>query len=439
MIQMTRVCIAMAGTLLFSTSVLGANWEQWRGPHFDGSTPESNLPENLDTKANLAWSTEMPGPSCATPVISGDRIFFTALDKNTKKLLALCATKTDGKILWSKEVGYGNVVNQRNDMASPSPITDGKAVWFYYGTGDLVAFDFAGTQLWARNIEKDFGKFHMQWISSASPLLFKGKLYIPVLHRDVPLPSRGAAPSAAGTPADSYLLCVDPMTGKDLWRVIRPTDALDESHEAYTTPLPIEVGGKTQIVIVGGDFVTGHDAENGKELWRTENYNPSKSRTYRTVASATAGDGLVFASPPKHGPMFAIQPGDGESHDAKFAWKSTDVTTDVCVPLYYRGLLYVLDGDGKNPLHCLDPKTGQKKWSVDLGGNAVFRASPTGADGKIYCMNEKGDVLVVSALDGKILSRQSLGTDSPSRASIVVSEGHIFVRTGDHLYAFGSK
>ena len=436
---MTRACIAMAGVMLLSTSVRADNWAQWRGPHFDGSTAETHLPDALDVKSNLAWSTEMPGPSCATPVVFGDRIFFTALDKSTKKLLALCAGKGDGKILWSKEIGYGNVSNQRNDMASPSPITDGKTVWFYYGTGDLVAFDYTGTQRWARNLEKDFGKFHMQWISSASPLLFNGKLYVPVLHRDVPIPSRGAGPSATAAPSESYLLCVDPATGKDLWRIIRPTDALDESQESYATPLPIEVGGKSQIVIVGGDFVTGHDPDNGKELWRTPNYNPSKSRTYRTVASACAGDGLVFASPPKHGPMFAVQPNGGESTEAKLAWQSKEVTTDVCVPLFYQGLLYVLDGDGKNPLHCLNPKTGEKKWSVDLGGNAVFRTSPTGADGKIYCMNEKGDVLVIAALDGKILSRQSLGTDSPSRASIIVSDGQIFVRTGDHLYAFGKK
>ena len=309
---MTRACIAMAGVMLLSTSVRADNWAQWRGPHFDGSTAETHLPDALDVKSNLAWSTEMPGPGCATPVVFGDRIFFTALDKSTKKLLALCAGKGDGKILWSKEIGYGNVSNQRNDMASPSPITDGKTVWFYYGTGDLVAFDYTGTQRWARNLEKDFGKFHMQWISSASPLLFNGKLYVPVLHRDVPIPSRGAGPSATAAPSESYLLCVDPATGKDLWRIIRPTDALDESQESYATPLPIEVGGKSQIVIVGGDFVTGHDPDNGKELWRTPNYNPSKSRTYRTVASACAGDGLVFASPPKHGPMFAIQPNGGE-------------------------------------------------------------------------------------------------------------------------------
>lgn len=439
MTKTTRICIAMAAAMLLSTSVHAENWPQWRGPHFDGSTTETKLPETLDVKSNLAWSTEMPGPSCATPVIFGDRIFFTAFDKKTQKLVALCADKKDGKILWQKETGYGYATNQRNDMASPSPITDGKTVWFYYGTGDLAAFDYSGNPLWARNIEKDFGKFHMQWIYSASPLLFGGKLYVPVLHRDTPVPSRGAASSGSSAPADSYLLCIDPATGKDLWRVIRPTDALEESHEAYTTPLPIEVNGKPQIVIVGGDYVTGHDPDNGKELWRTQNYNPTKSHSYRTVASATAGDGLVFASPPKHGMMFAIQPNGGESTEAKFAWKSTEVTTDVCAPLFYEGKLYVLDGDRKNPLYCLDPKTGDKKWSVDLGGKSVFRSSPTGADGKIYCMNESGDVVVVAVADGKILSRQSLGTDSPSRASVVVSDGQVFVRTGDHLYAFGKK
>jgi outer membrane protein assembly factor BamB len=192
-------------------------------------------------------------------------------------------------------------------------------------------------------------------------------------------------------------------------------------------------------VIAGGDHVTGHDAETGKELWRTPTYNPTKVKSWRTVASACAGAGLVFASPPKRGPMFAIKPNGGESPEAELAWRSTEVTTDVCVPLFYQGLLYVLDGDRKNPLYCLDPKTGEKKWVVELGGPKVFRASPTGADGKIYCMNEGGDVWVVSAADGKVLDKQSLGSEKAARSSIVACEGQIFVRTADRLYAFGKR
>ena len=71
----------------------------------------------------------------------------------------------------------------------------------------------------------------MNWIYGSSPLLYGGKLYVQVLHRDVPV--RGPAD---GSPGDSYLLAVDPETGKDIWHIVRPSDALQETREAYTTP-----------------------------------------------------------------------------------------------------------------------------------------------------------------------------------------------------------
>jgi outer membrane protein assembly factor BamB len=439
----TRVSIAAAAALLLliaTPSARAEHWRQWRGPHFDGSSNETNLPDSLDPKS-AAWATPLPGSGSGTPVVFGDRIYLSALDKNTRKLLALSLNRADGKILWTKEIAEGAMRNERNDLASPSPITDGKTTWFYYGTGDLVAFDRDGNQLWARNIEKDHGRFNMLWIYSASPLLYNGKLYIPVLHRDVPPQRRGAAPSASA-PADSYLLCVDLTSGKDVWRVVRPTDAVQEAREAYTTPIPVEVNGKTQIVLMGGDYVTGHDPDDGHELWRFGSYNPGKVGHWRTVASACAGGGLIFCSPPKNGnrgeTFYAVKP-PGESGNAILAWKSGDFTTDVCVPLYYKDQLFVLDGDRKKLL-SLDPKTGDKHWTADLGGKPVYRASPTGADGKIYCMNEAGDVAVVSVADGKILDRQSLGSETaPSRSSIVAAEGQVFVRTADRLYAFAKK
>jgi outer membrane protein assembly factor BamB len=273
----------------------------------------------------------------------------------------------------------------------------------------------------------------MLWLESSTPLLLNGKLYIPVMHRDTS--ARGGDPSMAG----SYLLCLDAGTGSELWRVVRPTDAVEESREAYTTPIAIPVAGKTQIVLMGGDHVTGHDADTGKELWRTPTYNPTKITSWRTVASATYGDGLVYASAPKDGNLFAAVPNDGSAPQAKLAWTSKDVRTDVCAPLFYKGQLFVLNGDGKKTLYCLDPKTGDKRWSTDLGGRPVFRASPTGADDKIYCMNETGDVFVVSAADGKVLSKTSLNSESPARSTITAANGAMYVRTADRLYSFGKK
>jgi outer membrane protein assembly factor BamB len=432
--RLTRVFIAVTGSLLCSLPLRAENWAQWRGPQLNGSSPETNLPDKLDPKENLIWSTELPGPSCATPVTFGERIFVSSVDKTTQKLLALGVNRADGKILWSKPVGDSRH-NERNDLASPSPITDGKTVWFYYGSGDLAAFNLEGKPLWARNLQKDFGDFHYQWLYGASGLLYGGKLYVPVLHRDRAVGSR----EAPAKPAESYLLCVDPATGKDIWRIVRPTDAVSESQEAYTTPITIEVNGRMQIVIVGGDHVTGHDADTGKELWRTPTYNPTKVASWRTVTSGTAGAGLIFASGPKGSPLFAVQPNGGESPDAPLAWTNPKVSTDVCAPLFYQGHVYVLNGDGKKTLYCLDPKSGEIQWAAELGGKQVIRTSPTGADGKIYCMNEAGDVWVVSAADGKVLDKQSLGTESPARSSIVVSDGWIFIRTADHLYAFGKK
>jgi outer membrane protein assembly factor BamB len=202
----------------------------------------------------------------------------------------------------------------------------------------------------------------------------------------------------------------------------------------------LEFEGRSEIILVGGDCVTAHDADTGKELWRAGGWDPSHQTAWRLVPSVTvdAADGLIFACAPKKGPVMAIHDGGhGDVSATAFAWKTTDFTSDVCVPLLYKGELFVLDGDAK-VLSCVDPKTGQKKWSGSLGGNAVFRASPTGADGKIYCMNENGDVWVLAADQFKVLSKTSFHVKQ-ARAAIAVTDGQVLLRTGDTLYAFGSR
>lgn len=83
----------------------------------------------------------------------------------------------------------------------------------------------------------------------------------------------------------SYLMAIDKMTGKNRWRVERPADALMESPDAYTTPALLRYGDKVEIVVSGGDYVTGHDPASGKELWRVGEMNPNKDRAYRRTAN----------------------------------------------------------------------------------------------------------------------------------------------------------
>ena len=412
----------------------GDEWPQWRGPHLNGSSDAKELPEKLDS-GNQAWAVDLPGTGSGTPIIWQDRIFVSCLDQKSSKLLAVCLSRKDGSVLWSKQVGLGYQKNDRNDTASPSPVTDGKMVWFYYGTGDLAAFDLDGNKKWARNLQKEYGPFNIQWIYASSPLLYDGKLYVQVLQRDVP-PHRGGG--ASGPPAESYLLAMDAATGKDLWKQIRPNDAVGESKESYGTPIPYSNDGRTEILLIGGDCVTAHDPQTGKELWRCGGWNPAKVEHWRMVCSPVGVDGLVIACPPKGGAVFAIKDGGGgDVTSTNVAWKNPELSTDAAVPLVYKDHLYVLNGD-KKVLFCADPKSGKVTWSVPLGGRSVLRASPTGADGKIYLMNEAADVWVISADAGKILSKASLEGRN-NHATVAVVDGTVFIRAGESggkLYSY---
>ena len=440
MIRHIIVATIVLLTAVASSTLRAENWPQWRGPNLNGSTSETGLPDNLDPKT-AAWTVAMPGPGAGTPIVYGDHVFVNALDAKEKSLLAVALDRKSGKILWQKECGQGFRTSGRSDMTSPSAITDGETVIFYFGTGDLACFDFQGNQKWARNIEQDHGQFNVQWLYGSSPLLYKGKLYVQVLHRNVS-PGRRGEPGPGASLADSYLLIIDPTTGKDIHKVIRPTAAKAESQESYATPVPYEgKGRRTEIILIGGDAVTGHDPETGAELWRGTGWNPQFITHWRHVPSVVIANDLAIACAPKNGPVMAWKPGgSGNVTDTHLAWRTTETTSDVCVPLYYRDNLYVLNGDGDKSLSLLDAATGKIKWSQPIKSRAVFRASPLGADDKIYCMNEAGETWVLSATEPKILSQSDLKSEgSAARASIVASQGNVFVRTGDKLYCFGKK
>jgi outer membrane protein assembly factor BamB len=418
--------------------LLAENWGHWRGPLYNGATTESNLPTNWSTTENIAWVAPMPGMSGATPVIWGDHIFVSSPDAD-KNLLLLCLSRKDGKVLWQKTVAVGDRSQGRNNMASPSPVTDGKRVVVMFATGDLAAYDFSGNELWSRNLCKDYGRFQYNFLYGSSPLLYEGKLYIQVLNRRPAPPLDKTAMD--GMPAgESYLFCADPETGKTLWRHVRPTDAREESQEAYSSPIPKALGnGKSEIIIVGGDCTTAHDAATGDELWRCGGLNSRNNSYWRIVPSPVVADGIIVSCAPKREPVFGIRDGGkGLVTDTHTAWSFREFTSDCVTPLYYAKKLFVLDGD-KQMMTCLDPLTGEKKWQGNMGTRDIFRSSPTGADGKIYCLSENGTVVILSAGDEfKILATIPMGGE-PVRSEIAVSDGQLFIRTMQSLYCVGKK
>lgn len=417
---------------------MAADWPQWRGPHFDGSSPEKNLPVKWSKTENVAWTLDLPGPGAATPVIWENHVFVSSTDRATRSLWAICAHRKTGLVMWKHKVADGYQKDDRSTFASPSPATDGKRVVFFYGNGDLVAFDFAGKKLWARNLQKDEGDFAFLWTFSTSPLLYEGKLYMQVLQRDVPVQGRGKKPSGI----ESYLLAMDPATGKTLWRQVRPSEAQAESLEAFSSPIPFEHGGRKEILVAGGDCISGHDPANGKEFWRWGTWNPQRIGHWRLVVSPAAGAGIVLACAPKGSPVYAIAAGaNGKLSDGDFAWKGDPqqgVTSDVPTPLFYDGDFFIWS-DVKKSLARVEPKNGNVKWTVKIPGSSKFEASPAGADGKVYGMNFKGEVVVVDASKGEILSTAAMGEegDDSTRSSIAIAAGQLFIRTNSKLFCVG--
>jgi outer membrane protein assembly factor BamB len=424
--------------LLLTVGVAADNWPQWRGPSFNGASAETNLPAEFSKTEKVKWSTELPGPSAATPIVWQEHVFVSSGDQAKKAMRALCLDRKNGKVLWNEETGLGYGLDDRSNFASPSPVTDGKIVVFYYGNGDLAAFDFSGKKIWSRNLGKDYGPFAFNWTYGSSPLLFDGKLFIEVIQRDVPVHGRGRADG----PIESYLLAMEPGTGKTLWKQSRPSEAHEESHEAYSTPMPFEHNGQVELVIVGGDCITGHSVKDGAELWRWGTWNPTRIEHWRLVPSPVSGAGVVLACAPKGSPIYAFKPGGkGSLDDSWIKWKSQEreVSSDVPTPLFYKGSFYVLNGD-RRTISRVDPATGKAQWTGDLESRIVIQSSPTAGDDKIYFQNFHGEVFVVAAADQfKLLSKAPMGDegDDSVRSSVAIAQGELFIRTGHKIYCIG--
>jgi outer membrane protein assembly factor BamB len=438
----------LRGTLLLVTLMgpltgLAADWPQWRGPAGNGSTPEANLPDSCDP-AQAKWTTPLPGASHATPVVWGGRIFLTSIERATKSVLGLCLDAADGRILWQQRLG-SDIKAPQNNGATPSPVTDGKHVWFLLGNGEMLALTPDGKPSWARNLVADHGNLCTKFGYSSSPLLWDGRLYLQFLRRGKPY----FGPPGTDQPLEPLVLALDPATGKTLWQHVRKTEAVDESCESYTTPVPFAHAARQELLIQGGDCISGHDPATGTELWRCD-YNPKRNPIWRLIPSpVTVGD-LVVASLPRGGPLWAIKAGaKGAVAPTDTAWIYDERTSDSGTPLVYQGLLYVLQSDKNDPwqrgsksspgifLLVIDPATGKEVGRCQLAKGGAWRASPTGADGKIYVMSEEGEVVVLAAgATPRILSRAAYD-DGPACATVTAASGCLFIRTASKLTCIG--
>jgi outer membrane protein assembly factor BamB len=418
--MLVRITQVFAIVILLVSIASADNWPQWRGPNLNGLSNEKNLPAQWTTEENVAWKLSMPGWSGSTPIVWRDRIFLNVADGND--IYLWCVDRAKGDLLWKKLLGSGNVKMRKQNMSSPSPVTDGKSVYVMTGTGLLKGFDFNGTELWSRDIQKDYGKFGLNWGYASSPLLFEDSLYVQVLH-------------GMKTDDASYVMRIDRKTGKTIWRVERPTNAIRESPDSYTTPGLLRYGKTVEIVISGGDCVTGHDPTTGKELWRANGLNPDNDPSNRIVASPVVFNDIIYA-PSRVSPLLALRGGGrGDVTSSHLMWSTTN-GPDVPTPVTDGKYFYIVNDRGI--VWCLDAKTGAEVYGHQRIKPGTYSASPVLADDKVYITNEDGLTTVIKAGPKfEVLAENALNDYCLS--SPAISDGQIFIRTAQHLYCIGKK
>jgi len=407
-------------TISLASLTAAENWPQWRGPSLNGVSGETGVPFTWSTTENVTWKLVLPAWSGSTPIIWGDRIFLNVAEGGN--LYLWCVDRKDGTVLWKQFLSDGDNKQRKQNMSSPSPVTDGRHVWVMTGTGILKGFDFVGKEIWARDVQQDFGPFGLNWGYASSPLLHGDALYVQVLH-------------GMKTDDPSYVMRLDKMTGETVWRVERPTDAIRESPDAYTTPALLQYDGKTEIVITGGDCVTGHDPETGKELWRANGLNPLNETNYRIVASPVVQGDIIYA-PTRERPLLALRAGGrGDVTESHRLW-SFEHGPDVPTPVSDGKYFYVVNDRGI--MWALDAESGEEIWGQQRVTPGTYSSSPVLADGKIFVTSEDGLTTVVRAGEKfEILAENSL--DDYSLSSPAISEGQIFMRTAGHLYCIGKR
>ncbi|MBY0587693.1 PQQ-binding-like beta-propeller repeat protein [bacterium] len=419
---MKRCDVMTTLVLLASASVGWADhWPTWRGPSGDGISTETGLATTWDGPKSARWRLELPGPGGSTPVIWGDKIFLTSADKGN---LVLLAADTNGKLLWKEVVSSGDqpVRGDEGNMASPSPVTDGKHVWAMFGNAKLTCRDFTGKDVWTVDLQERYGKFDIAFGVTSTPILHGDHLYLQCMYT-------GA----------SYILCLDSKTGKEIWKHDRPSDAIEECEHSYASPFLYRDAKHEYLLAHGADYISAHQLSDGAEIFRCGGLNGKEKAynpTLRFVSSPVGGEGLIVVPSAKKGPVLGLSPeakGNITATDEGHLWRLPNNTPDVPSPLIHEGIVYLCSEDGV--LTTLDAKTGKQIYRERIEPGR-YRASPLFADGKIYFVSRKGTVYVVQAgREFKLLAKNAM--DEEVSSSLAVADGIIYVRTFNALYAVG--
>lgn len=444
------------------------DWPQFRGPNGTGVAEGSALPAEFSATKNVVWKTSVPFAR-SSPVVTADRVFLTATEGD--KLITFALDRKTGKVLWRREVTRARhmPLYKANDGASPTPVSDGKNVYAFFGELGLISYGPDGKERWRLPL----GPFNSFYGMGGSPVLAGNTLVMVCDHR-----------------TDSFIVAVDARDGKVLWKKNR------SNFEAYSTPAVYKPkDGPTQIIVLGSNSVDSYSLDKGERLWwvsRIGSYPKGVPVLGTDVVYVTADGGEQPFLPPfdetlkqydkdkdqkvsreemkafaealehfgwldansdgyvereehefirnstvmGHGVTAIRLSGQGDLTSSNVVWNVKKAYPSIPAPLIYRGVMYLMKEGGI--VSSLDPASGQVlKQGRTPNALEEYYASPVAADGKIFVVSASGKVTVLKAdAQWEILSTGDLGEEV--WATPAIAGNNLYIRTRNALYSFGA-
>jgi outer membrane protein assembly factor BamB len=407
-------------TLPFHFATLHAQWPQFRGPDGTGISSSANLPLTWGEGKNVRWKTPVHGRAWSSPVVLGNQIWVTTATQDGRELFAVALDRDSGKILFDLklfQVATPQYAHPFNTYASPTPAIEPGRVYVTFGSPGTAAIDTkTGKVIWER---RDFVCNHFRGAGS-SPIIFGDLL---LMHFD-------------GSD-HQFVVGLDKRTGKTVWRTERSVDFQDLTPEGkpkadgdfrkgFATPQIVMVDGRPVMVSIGSKAIYGYDPLTGKELWRV-----IERGSHSPGARPVAGHGLVYVPMGfDAAQLLAVRPdGKGDVAASHVAWRFGKGAPSKPSVLLVGDMIFMVNDAGI--VGALDAKTGEMIWRARVDG--TYSASPLGAGGRIYAFSEDGKTTVFEAgREFKVLAENFL--EDGFMASPAVDGRSLYLRTRTHIY-----
>ena len=395
--------VAFAAATLAHRLAAG-DWTQFHGPNGDGVSAETGVPVRLEP-SSITWSIGLPGRGLSSPLIIGDKVLVTASSgARQDRLHVLCFRLSDGAPLWERQFWATGrtMTHEKIGAATPTPASDGKAIYAIFSSNDCVALDLDGRLLWFRGLGRDYPNASNSLGMSSSLVVVDG-VVVAMVEND----------------SESFTAGLDARTGLNRWKLDRPKKA------NWTSPVVLRSPGQpNRVLLQSSAGVTAVDPSTGKVAWEF-------SEGASTVPSLVVSAGRVVV--PANG-ITVLEPEVGAAKP-KSVWRSAQLRPGTASPVVVGDRLLTLNDGGI--LTCASLQDGKRLWQLRLKGS--FSATPVVAGGHLYCVSEDGRVQVVdpSKPEGAVVSELPLGQTVIGTPSLAA--GSLFVRSDAKLVRLGGS